>query len=142
MTALVLFPLALAVFCAGGAVMWPVARRIERHALMRDDFDYIPRTLPEPVHPIADDYPARHRWDDETVIGCATQARRRAALREPTAEFKLIVSANYRSGDWPQIGRPPLGTDLGSLSATDRPADLPDTPSPVDDPRTEVLAHG
>lgn len=110
MTALVLFPLALGVFLAGGAVMWPVARRIERAALMRDDFDYIPRTLPpEPVHPIADDYPARHRWEDLNVIGCATQARRRAALREPTQEFAMIISTSYSSGELRLIGRPPVG---------------------------------
>lgn len=103
MSALVLFPLALSIFAAGGVICWPIARRRERAALLRDEFDPHPRWAPP--HPIADDYPARHRWEDMNVVGCSTQARRRAALKEPTEEFRLIISANYRSGELAMLGR-------------------------------------
>lgn len=105
MNVLVLFPLALSIFAAGGVICWPIARGIERRAIERDDFDLIPQTLPPWEREINGGYQGQHRWEDVNVIGSATQARRRAALKEPTEEFRLIVAANYRSGELAMLGR-------------------------------------
>lgn len=133
MTALVLLPVALALLATGAGLAWPLAYRAGLHSPHRDDYDPIPDALPTLVQqPDRDDgYRGRHRWGIEPwcPAGAATQVRLLRALREPTQEFKAIIATNYRSGGWPLIGRPPQN---------DRPADLPGTPSRVEDQLAEV----
>lgn len=129
MTALVLLPIALGVFAAGGAIMWPVARTIERRANLAETAP-APRQRHEATAAPDIGYVGRHRW--ETASGCTTQKRLVAALREPTAEFQAIVAANYRSGELTLIGRPPH---------SDRRSDLPPRPVRANDAQREEVTR-
>lgn len=82
-------------------VAWIVDRLDERREWTRetDTWHGADVTEPEPDDEDEDEYRPRHAWDDETVVGCATQLRRRAGLHEPTEEFRVLLSSVWSTGE-------------------------------------------